>query len=107
MIVRFIALVGSIFDKYNALDVYVFGSALTRTDPADLDLLVVYEDASDLSEFMSELYARGGPLPLDVTAMTPSELAGSNFLARSRAISAREFGRTRICASDPERDRTP
>lgn len=103
MIAQIPQFIESIVEECSALDFFVFGSMLTRADPADLDLLVVYEDESDLHEFLDRDDVQVGQLPLDVTAMTPTELEGSTFLVRSGAIKAREFVGTQLRVSDSAR----
>ncbi len=91
MILELLSRISSIVDQHEGIDVYVFGSVLTREDPADLDLIVIYQDRHALRRFLDRVECQSGPLPIDVTAMTPGELANSGFLVRSKAIRIREF----------------
>jgi predicted nucleotidyltransferase len=91
MILELLSRIGSILDQHEGIDVYVFGSVLTRDDAADLDVLVIYQDRDGLRRFLDRVDCRSGALPIDVTAMTPGELASSGFLVRSKAIRIREF----------------
>jgi predicted nucleotidyltransferase len=91
MILELVSRIISILDQHEGIDVYVFGSVLTREDPADLDVLVVYQDRDGLRRFLDHVDCRSGALPIDVTAMTSAELARSGFLVRSKAIMIREF----------------
>lgn len=68
------------------MEVLIFGSILTRSDPADLDILIVYEDRDALHGFVARLRDSVAPLDVDVTAMTKSELSRSGFLARAGAV---------------------
>ncbi|WP_145272908.1 hypothetical protein [Prescottella equi] len=91
MIAEAIGQIGAILDAHGGIDAYLFGSALTRDDPADIDLLIVYPDRHQLHRFLAELERIVGPLAIDLTAMTACELAGSGFLDRSKAVPIREF----------------
>ncbi|MDF3341682.1 hypothetical protein P3H80_29970 [Mycolicibacterium septicum] len=90
MIRDILSRIRSVLDENEGIDLYVFGSVLTRKDPADLDVLVIYEDVDGLRKFLDHVDGRFGALPIDVTAMTSSELASSGFLDRSNAINIRE-----------------
>lgn len=91
MIAEVIGQIGSILDTHGGIETYLFGSALTRDDPADIDLLIVYSDRHQLHRFLAELEHTVGPLAIDVTAMTACELVGSGFLDRSKAVPIRGF----------------
>ncbi|WP_208023269.1 hypothetical protein [Mycobacterium marinum] len=91
MIPELLSRIRSILDQHRGIEVYVFGSALTREDPADLDVLVIYQDREELRRFLDDVDCWSGGLPLDVTAMTSGELAGSGFLVRSKAVDIREL----------------
>ncbi|MCA2323119.1 hypothetical protein JF732_25720 [Mycobacterium intracellulare] len=94
MILELLSRISSILDQHQGIEVYVFGSALTREDPADLDVLVIYQDRDELRRFLDDVDCRSGAIPIDVTAMTSGELASSGFLVRSKAVKIREFGPT-------------
>ncbi|HET9876789.1 MAG TPA: hypothetical protein VFQ37_13650 [Mycobacterium sp.] len=91
MILELVARINSILDQHEGIEVYVFGSVLTHEDPADLDVLVIYQDRDGLRRFLDHVDCRSGALPIDVTAMTSGELASSGFLVRSKAIRICEF----------------
>ncbi|ORA62934.1 nucleotidyltransferase domain-containing protein [Mycobacteroides franklinii] len=91
MILEPLSRIISILDQHQGVEVYVFGSALTREDPADLDILVIYQDREGLRRFLDHADRQSGALPIDVTAMTSGELAGSGFLVRSKAVKIREL----------------
>ena len=91
MIPKLLSRINSILDQHQGIEVYVFGSALTHEDPADLDILVVYQDRAGLRRFLNHVDCRSGALPIDVTAMTSSELESSGFLVRSKAVKIRDF----------------
>jgi predicted nucleotidyltransferase len=91
MILEILSRISSILDHHHGIEVYLFGSVLTRKDPADLDVLVIYEDRDGLQRFLDHVDCRSGGLPIDVTAMTSGELASSGFLVRSKAIRIHEF----------------
>jgi hypothetical protein len=67
------------------IEVYVFGSVLHSSTPADIDLVAVYRHRSCLDKFRERMSHCAGEYLLDVTAMTPTELEGSGFFARSGA----------------------
>lgn len=91
MILELLSGISSIVDQHQGIEVYLFGSVLTREDPADLDVLVIYQDREELRRFLDHVDCLSGALPIDVTAMTSGELASSGFLVRSKAIRIREF----------------
>lgn len=91
VIAESIRLIGAAIDAQEGIDAYLFGSALTRADPADIDLLIVYPDRHKLHRFLDELERFAGPLPIDVTAMTAGEVADSGFIERSKAVPIHQF----------------
>lgn len=91
MIPKLLSRINSILDQHQGIEVYVFGSALTHEDPADLDILVIYQDREGLRQFLDHVDCQSGALPIDVTAMTSGELASSGFLVRSNAVNIRDL----------------
>ncbi len=70
-----------------SIRLYVFGSAVYGPEaPIDLDVLVVYEALDDYKAFQAELDRLAIAPVVDLVAMTPTELSGSGFLIRSRAL---------------------
>jgi hypothetical protein len=63
------------------LEVWLFGSALSSPDPADLDVLVVYENRADVVALRSASRWRHRDPPLHILAMTPGEERFYNFKA--------------------------
>jgi hypothetical protein len=66
-------------EDLTGLQVWVFGSALRRDDPGDLDVLLVYEDRQSVVALRAmQLWGEFSP-PCDIIAMTPRELEGYDF----------------------------
>lgn len=66
--------------------VHVFGSALNRPDPADLDLLVVYDPnripprrATNLRRVIVSACATVPLRPVEIVLLTAAEAAATNF----------------------------
>jgi hypothetical protein len=59
--------------QYPELEVWLFGSALYSSDPADLDVLVMYEKRADVVALRSAYRWRYLDPPLHIIAMTASE----------------------------------
>lgn len=81
---------------------YIFGSALTSSDPNDLDVLVIYDpiecppqDAYQLHREMVEDLEEFYGLPVHITLLTPSEESNVYFIQRTNAVFF-EFGKIEI-----------
>jgi len=59
--------------RYPELEVWLFGSALYSPDPADLDVLILYENRADVIALRSASRWRHRDPPLHIIAMTPGE----------------------------------
>lgn len=73
-------------EDLTGLQVWVFGSALRRDDPKDLDVLLVYEDRQSVVALRAmQLWGEFSP-PCDIIAMTPRELEEYDFVATTQAV---------------------
>ncbi|MDQ6671235.1 MAG: hypothetical protein M3069_10880 [Chloroflexota bacterium] len=68
------------------LQVWLFGSVLRSEDPADLDVLLVYEDRSFVLALRKMQSWEDFCLPFHLIAMTPLEVAEYEFIARTGAV---------------------
>lgn len=67
------------------LEVWLFGSALTSAAPADLDVLVVYEDRADVVTLRGAGWWENFEPPMHIIAMTPQEEHHYQFIATTGA----------------------
>ena len=68
------------------LEVWLFGSALQRSDPQDLDILLVYDNREMVVALRAaESWSTFCP-PCNFIAMTRSELEEYNFIATTGAM---------------------
>ena len=68
------------------LEVWLFGSALKRADPEDLDILLVYDDRETVAALRAaEPWDQFCP-PCSFIAMTRSELKEYDFIATTGAV---------------------
>lgn len=70
----------------NCVEVYLFGSFLTKNYPNDIDVLIVYNDFNygvidQLDKLMGYIESVSN-YPADVTALTVSEMKETKFLER-------------------------
>lgn len=72
--------------------VFLFGSALDKPDPQDVDLLVVYDpseippgEAAGLRSVLTQACAEAAIHPLDVVLLTGEEAHDTDFPARENA----------------------
>jgi hypothetical protein len=91
--------------RHPRLALYVFGSTVHGPEaPIDLDVLAVYEAIEDYEAFRLDLDRLAFAPVVDLVAMTPTELHGSGFLHRSRAVAlseAERFRRESVSHSSP------
>jgi len=77
---------------WSYVELYIFGSLLHPNQCiGDVDLLVVYEDANDLSEVKSVLEDIALRIPLDVTFMHKNEEQELKFVSGQGAINVFEM----------------
>jgi predicted nucleotidyltransferase len=68
------------------LKLYLFGSSMRgATDPADIDLLVVYRDPGEARQFRRSAEKLELVRPLHLVAMTTTEEAHYSFIERTEA----------------------
>lgn len=68
------------------LQVWLFGSALRSIEPADLDILLVYQDRSSVAKLRNiQPWGEFFP-PCHIIAMTPLEVAEYDFIATTSAV---------------------
>lgn len=67
------------------LQVWLFGSALRSTKPADLDVLVIYRDRTDITALKAAGVWRYFDPPLHITGMTADEERFYNFKETTNA----------------------
>jgi hypothetical protein len=78
--------------------VFLFGSALWREAPRDLDLLCIYDPScvaagsayDEIVAFASAIAASAG-LPLDLTVLSEREAAQTDFICRERCVALPGF----------------
>lgn len=74
----------SIFPDY--VEIYVFGSFLTKDYPNDIDILVIYDDfdhgVTERLDKLMRLVESVSNYPADVTALTRDEIKEIKFLDR-------------------------
>ena len=68
------------------LQVWLFGSALWLDNPADLDVLLVYEDRSAVQALRNLRQWQDCSPPCHIIAMTPLEVTEYDFIATTQAI---------------------
>ena len=68
------------------MQVWVFGSALWRDDPGDLDVLLVYEDRQSVVALRDVNHWDEFSPPCHIIAMTPRELEEYDFISTTQAI---------------------
>jgi hypothetical protein len=68
------------------LEVWLFGSALCSPDPADLDVLVLYEERADVQALRSASRWQHRDPPLHIIAMTAGEERFYGFKAVTGAV---------------------
>ncbi len=68
------------------LQVWLFGSALRSEDPADLDVLVVYEDRSSVLALRKMQPWEDSCPPCHLIAMTLLEVTEYDFIATTGAV---------------------
>lgn len=59
--------------------VWLFGSALRRGNPRDIDILIMYEDPMALAQLKSAVRREFPGPPCDIIALTPQEEAFYDF----------------------------
>lgn len=69
-----------------SLDLWLFGSALRRPDPRDLDVLAVYGDRESVVQLRCKHAWEECSPPIDLIAMTFREVVEYDFLAVTGAI---------------------
>lgn len=69
-----------------SLEVWLFGSALRSDSPADLDVLLVYEDRSAVVALRSVNCWEEHHPPFHIIAMTPQEVDEYAFIKTTRAV---------------------
>jgi hypothetical protein len=80
--------------RHPEVNLYVFGSTIHGHEPpVDLDVLAVYGTLEGYDAIRADLARQTFAPLLDLVAMTPDELRGSGFLARSRAVPLADVGR--------------
>lgn len=68
------------------LQLWLFGSALTVDAPADLDVLLVYSDLTDVAAVRSAGWWIDTEPPIDLLAMTHEEEREYSFIENTRAL---------------------
>jgi hypothetical protein len=68
------------------LQVWLFGSALRSDNPADLDVLLVYEDRSSVVVLRKMHPWEDFCPPCHLIAMTPLEVTEYDFIATTQAV---------------------
>ena len=68
------------------LQLWMFGSALRCDDPADLDVLIVYEDRRTVVALRALQHWDEFRPPCDIIAMTPREVDQYEFVQRTGAV---------------------
>ncbi|MEV0372554.1 nucleotidyltransferase domain-containing protein [Streptomyces sp. NPDC050636] len=68
------------------LQVWLFGSALRSEHPADLDVLLVYEDRSAVVALRKMEPWEDFQPPFHIIAMTPREVDEYEFIKSTRAV---------------------
>ena len=71
---------------YPRLQVWLFGSALTSEAPADLDVLMVYENRADVVAVRLARWWPDFDPPLRIIAMTAEEERHYGFIAHTHAV---------------------
>lgn len=61
-----------------SVEIYIFGSALWKEEPNDLDILMVYEKNTKISEVKSNLEPDVAGKKIHITALTVEEMAEDN-----------------------------
>ncbi len=69
-----------------SLQVWLFGSAFGSEDPADLDILLVYEAHSSVVELRTMQPWEDFCPPCHLIAMTPLEVTEYDFIATTEAV---------------------
>jgi predicted nucleotidyltransferase len=76
-------------ERLGALQFYLFGSALSEPDPADMDVLVVYEKSRvsvpEILALRREISAAHGSR-IDVTLMSDEEARTNSFISDERCV---------------------
>lgn len=72
--------------NYLPLQVWLFGSALQSEHPADLDVLLVYEDRSAVVALRTMNSWEEFHPPFHIIAMTPQEVDEYAFIKTTRAV---------------------
>jgi hypothetical protein len=74
--------------KVPRVELYLFGSSRTRAFPADIDLLIIYQDgdASLGHDLANSIRDQPAPDVYDVLAMSQSEERELGFIGSERAV---------------------
>jgi predicted nucleotidyltransferase len=72
--------------RQRPVEVWLFGSALRRDHPTDLDLLVIYQNREDVVTLRGADWWQECAPPLDIIAMTPGEERELAFIAGTHAV---------------------
>jgi hypothetical protein len=72
--------------RFPSLQVWLFGSVLRSETPADLDILLVYEDHSSVVALRAMQPWEDFCPPCHLIAMTPLEVAEYDFIVTTEAI---------------------
>lgn len=77
----------------NSSTAFIFGSFLSRSDPSDIDVLILYDPLEFKPEYAYRSHAsfvgelqRLVALPVDLTLLTYEEEQSSDFIKDTRAI---------------------
>jgi predicted nucleotidyltransferase len=68
------------------LQVWLFGSVLRSDEPADLDILLVYEDRFSVVKLRRTLAWENYRPPFHIIAMTPLEVTEYDFIETTGAV---------------------
>lgn len=69
----------------STLEVWLFGSALKRSEPGDIDVLFIYTDRADVTAVREARWWHHEQPPLSIIAMTEDEDCEYGFRARTNA----------------------
>lgn len=69
----------------NKLECYLFGSAINTNYPNDIDILLLYSDITQLTNFKSKIKSLEKKYPLHLSYFTYYEEAELNFIINQNA----------------------
>jgi predicted nucleotidyltransferase len=72
--------------RFPGLEIWAFGSMLRSSEPHDLDVLIIYDDANDVVAMRERQLWEVTLPPVDIIAMTRDEEIHYDFVEVTRAV---------------------